>query len=931
MRAGSERCRPASLRARLVYGGANIMSPISVTEAPPKRAPTFRPSRTVEQNPDIRFLGRVLGNVIRTHGGDALFRRIEYIRSTSVDRHRGVITDESVDPGLGALSQDEALAFVRGFMLFSMLANLAEDRQGGATELGDTLGAAVDILRQVGIGEAEVAELLDRGLIVPVLTAHPTEVRRKSMIDHRNRIAELMRMRDAGLSETPKGEPVEEAIARQIALLWLTRPLRRERLFVADEIEVAISYLRDIFLPVVPKLYAGWEQVLGKRPPSFLRLGSWIGGDRDGNPNVTADTLRVALGRASETVLLHYLEEVHGLGADLSISSELSEPAPELLQLADRAHDASPTRVDEPYRQAISGIYARLAATYQQGTRREPPRPSRLLAEPYPEPQSFIAELKIIIDALARGGNGLLSAHAPLKRLIRAVETFGFHLATLDLRQNSDVHERVVAELLARAGVKADYLSLDEERRVELLRSELRTARPLASRYVDYSDETKSELAIMAAAAEAHARYGEAAIQHYVISKTEQLSDLLEAHVLLKEAGLWRSGGSPSAAVMAVPLFETIADLDRAPEIMRRWLALPEIAAAIAERGHAEVMIGYSDSNKDGGYLTSVWSLRKSSQALADIFEKAKTPIQLFHGRGGAVGRGGGSSFAAIRAQPQRTLGGRIRITEQGEVIAAKFASPDVAAANLEAMVAATVLASLEREELSGSDTRRFDAAMDQLSANAFSAYRDLVYGSAGFPAFFRQMTPVSEIATLNIGSRPASRTKSERIEDLRAIPWVFSWAQARVMLPGWYGIGAALSACDDLPLLREMTSAWPFFRTMLDNMAMVLAKSDMSIAARYAELVEDQAAGRRLFGRIEDEWRRTHDRLLEISGESRLLENNRRLENSIRLRLPYIEPLNHLQVELLKRFRAGETGQKVTDGIHLTINAIATALRNSG
>jgi phosphoenolpyruvate carboxylase len=342
-------------------------------------------------------------------------------------------------------------------------------------------------------------------------------------------------------------------------------------------------------------------------------------------------------------------------------------------------------------------------------------------------------------------------------------------------------------------------------------------------------------------------------------------------------------------------------------------------------------MIGYSDSNKDGGYLTSVWSLNRASEALADVFEAAGTPIQLFHGRGGAVGRGGGSSFGAIRAQPQRTVRGRIRITEQGEVIAAKFSTPDVAAANLEATTAATVLASLEHEELLGPQAERFAAAMDQLSERAFMAYRALVYESPGFVPFFRQMTPVAEIATLKIGSRPASRTSSERIEDLRAIPWVFSWSQARVMLPGWYGVGAAFSQHDDVPLLSEMIAAWPFFRTTLDNMAMVLAKSDMAIAARYVELVEDRATAGELFGRIQEEWHRTHDWLLKITGESRLLENNRKLENSIRLRLPYIEPLNHLQIELLRRFRAGDTNQRVRDGIHLTINAIATALRNSG
>jgi phosphoenolpyruvate carboxylase len=900
----------------------------SVAEA---EAKPHRSRRAVEQNPDIRFLGRILGDIIRQYGGDTLFRRIEYIRSTSVDRYRGVITDETVDPGLSALSQDEALDFVRGFMLFSMLANLAEDRQGGATELGDNLAEAIEILEKQGIEPAKVADFLEHALIMPVLTAHPTEVRRKSMIDHRNRIAELMRMRDRGRDETPDGEPIEEAIRRQVALLWLTRPLRRERLFVADEIEIALSYLRDIFLPVLPRLYSSWERLLGQRPESFLRIGSWIGGDRDGNPNVTAETLRIALGRASETVLLHYLDEVHGLGAELSISTELADVAPELVELADRAHDPSPARADEPYRRAISGIYARLAATFEGITGGAPPRPSRLAAEPYPDPASFIAELNVLVGALAKGGNGLLSSLGPLKRLIRAVETFGFHLATLDLRQNAEVHERVVAELLATAGVEADYRALDEENRVELLRRELASGRLLSSPYAAYPDETKSELAIIAAAAEAHARYGPDSIQYYVISKSEQVSDLLEVYILLKEAGLWRAGDPPTAAIMAVPLFETVADLERAPEVMKQWLSLPEIEAALGSRHHAEVMIGYSDSNKDGGYLTSVWNLNKASEALADVFEAAGTQIQLFHGRGGAVGRGGGSSFAAIRAQPQRTVGGRIRLTEQGEVIAAKFSTPEVAAANIEATAAATVLASLEREDVKPQQAERFDAAMDDLSQRAFGAYRDLVYGSPGFVPFFRQMTPVSEIATLKIGSRPASRTSSQRIEDLRAIPWVFSWSQARVMLPGWYGVGTAFSEHGDLPLLQDMLAAWPFFRTTLDNMAMVLAKSDMGIAARYAELVEDKETARELFGRIRDEWHRTHDRLLEITGENRLVENNPKLENSIRLRLPYIEPLNHLQVELLRRFRAGDTNQEVRDGIHLTINAIATALRNSG
>ena len=889
------------------------------------------PRRAVEQNPDIRYLGRILGDVIRAFGGDTLFRRIEYIRSTSVDRHRGLIADDSVDPGLGALDSHETLDFVRGFMLFSLLANLAEDREGGAWEPGASLAEALDILRREGVTEGEAAALLDKALIMPVLTAHPTEVRRKSMIDHKNRIAELMRLRDTGAKETPYGETIDEASSRQVALLWLTRPLRRERLFVADEVNIALSYMRDIFIPVLPKLYSKWESVLGTRPPSFLRLGSWIGGDRDGNPNVTAETLEYALGRSSETVLLYYLEQVHTLGAELSVSAELAEIAPALQELAYSSGDPSAARSDEPYRRALTGVYARLAATFAAVTGREAPRAPLVEAEAYSGPAAFISDLTVLLAALKSGGNGLLAGHSSLKRLIRSVETFGFHLATLDLRQNSAVHERVVAELLRSAGVEQDYAALGEDERVALLRSELASERLLSSPFVDYSEETKSELAIVAAAAAAHARYGPQCIQYYVISMAKQVSDLLEVYLLLKEAGLWRPGDPPAAPIMAVPLFETVADLERAPEVMRTWFELPEIAGALQSRGFSEVMIGYSDSNKDGGYLTSVWSLHQASEALAKVFSEADTRIQLFHGRGGAVGRGGGSSFAAIRAQPRETVQGRIRITEQGEVIAAKYATADVAASNLEAMASATVLASLEKDRLSRTDASRFAAAMDQLSSTAFAAYRSLVYEEPAFPTFFRQMTPISEIATLNIGSRPSSRTKSNRIEDLRAIPWVFSWGQARVMLPGWYGVGSALDCFADKGLLREMREAWPFFRTTLDNMEMVLAKSDLAIAARYSDLVEDEQVRLHLFGRIREEWQRSHDCLLEITGENRLLEANPPLENSILLRLPYIEPLNLLQIELLKRIRSGETSEQLRDGIHLTINAIATALRNSG
>ncbi len=808
---------------------------------------------TLTQNADVRYLGKLLGDVIRMYEGDEMLARIEAIRAASVDRYRGIANPRSPAVGLDSLSLDETVAFVRSFMLFSMLANLAEDRQGVAAEKESTLSSALGLLARQGVAPGQIMDLLNRALVAPVLTAHPTEVMRKSMLDHRNRIVALLRVRDDGSSETPDGEPIEEGIVRQIALLWQTRALRRERLYVADEVEIALAHFRDIFLAVVPILYARWERLLGQRPASFLRLGSWIGGDRDGNPHVTADSLRLALGRASQALLTDYLDQLNALGLELSVSSELATVSPGLAELAQRSGDSHAARADEPYRRALIGIYARLAATYQNVTGRAPARPATVAAEPYPDAQSLRDDLLTVERSLQSESRIGLRSGGALARLIRAVETFGFHLATLDLRQNADVHERVVGELLRVAGVVDDYRRLDEGQRVGLLRRELASERLLASPYASYSAETLSELEIMRAAAEAHRRYGAACIRTYIVSKCESVSDLLEVHILLKEAGLYRVRDEQLASIMAVPLFETIGDLERSAEVMSAWLALPEVAAMTAANGFQEVMVGYSDSNKDGGYLTSVWSLHQATQTLAAVFAKSGTTMQIFHGRGGAVGRGGGSSFAAIRAQPQGTVRGRIRITEQGEIVAAKYATRDSAIVNLESIAAATLLASLENAALSAADRARFSNAMNELSRHALRAYRELVFETGGFPAFFRQMTPLVEISQLKIGSRPASRTNSDRIEDLRAIPWVFSWSQARVMLPGWYGVGHALAAFADTALLREMIEAWPFFRATIDNLEMVLSKSDMAIAARYATLVEDRTLAESIFGRIRE------------------------------------------------------------------------------
>jgi phosphoenolpyruvate carboxylase len=877
---------------------------------------------------DVRYLGRLLGDVIRTQDGAAVFDAIEGVRRASVAAHRApdAATIADLTTRLGRLDLGDTLRFVRGFLLFSLLANLAEDRTTPEAGHAATLAGAIDSLAAVGVGKAAVVSLLQHALIVPVLTAHPTEVRRKSMIDREASITALMANCSSGFCDAA----TEAELVRQITILWQTRPLRAVKPVVADEIQSALSYLAGSFVPVLPRLHARWEALTGADLPPFLRPGSWIGGDRDGNPNVDASTLETALSAQAAAIVGHYLGELNALGGELSMSSTTVGVSAGLAALADVSGDTAASRADEPYRRALTGIYARTAASYLALSGRAPSLAAMVPGKPYPRAAELLADLETVAASLeSHGGKAMVGVR--LDALIRAVKIFGFHLAALDLRQNADVHARVVAELLRVAGLPDDYAAMDDAARTALLGAELASPRLLYNGYARYSAETAGELAILRAVAAAHDRFGPEVIRAYIVSKTSGVSNLLEVYVLLKEVGLYIPGDLPSCAVMAVPLFETIEDLEAAPQVMADYLDRPKAAALAAARGHQEVMIGYSDSNKDGGYLTSNWSLHEGSLALAGVFAARGLQMQLFHGRGGAVGRGGGPAFDAIRAQPQGTVMGRIRITEQGEVIASKYGTPAVAETSLETMAAATVLASLEPPRISAADFARFRGAMTRISAAAYAGYRGLVYETPGFNAFFRAATPITEIAELKIGSRPASRTRSDRIEDLRAIPWVFSWAQARIMLPGWYGAGDALAGFTDKGLLAEMVAAWPFLGATLSNLEMVLAKSNMDIARRYAGLVPDAALRRAIFGTIESGWQRTRDMLLDLTGQTELLQRQPQLARSVKLRLPYIDPLNELQIDLIRRRRSGEDDPRIAEGIHLTINGIAAGLRNSG
>jgi phosphoenolpyruvate carboxylase len=911
---------------------------------------------------DIRLLGRILGDVLREQEGEAAFARVEKIRKLAVAYRlkRDTSAGRDLDRLLARLSGERTVSVIRAFSYFSHLANIAEDRhhlrrravhdrQGHLQE--GSLALALQRLARRGIEPKRIAATLNRAFISPVLTAHPTEVQRKSILDAERAIAELLAARSPAASARELA--VNEALLRaRVTQLWQTRMLRTAKLTVEDEIDNALSYYRSTFLAQIPILYEEIESALPGHPIApFFRMGQWIGGDRDGNPFVDAMTLRTAFAHQCETVLRHYLAQIHELGAELSNSATLQPVTEALRTLADASGDTNPHREDEPYRRALIGVYARLAATLLALTGTEALRHAVTPSVPYPAASDLLADLRTIADSLASHHAEAL-VRPRLAPLIRAVQVFGFHLATVDLRQSSDKHEAVVAELLAVARIERDYARLDEAKKRTVLLAVLGDARPLrvgtSERADAYSPETLKELAIFEAAGEMLRRFGREALRHCIISHTESVSDLLEVLVLLKEAGLVRGtlDDGATAALIVSPLFETIDDLRGAATIMREYYALPGIAAMVQRSGaEQDVMIGYSDSNKDGGAFTSNWELYRAEIALVQLFAKLgashRITLRLFHGRGGTVGRGGGPSYQAILAQPPGTVNGQIRLTEQGEVIASKYAQPEIGRRNLETLVAATLEATLLKPTRAAPQS--FLDAAEAISAASMAAYRALVYDTPGFADYFFSATPIREIAELNIGSRPASRKASRRIEDLRAIPWSFSWGQCRVALPGWYGFGLGIEAflgkgrgrSERLALLRRMAREWPFFATLISNLDMVIAKSDMAIAARYAALAEDRKAGKRIFARIEEEWKRTNAALTRITGERHRLANNPALARSIEHRFPYLDPLNHLQVELMRRYRASRkndpTMDRVKRGIHISINGLAAGLRNTG
>ena len=919
---------------------------------------------------DIRLLGRILGDIIREQEGAPVFTLIEQVRQLSVGfrRDHDPEADRQLKALLTSLSTGQTVSVIRAFTYFSHLANLAEDRhhlrrraiyeRAGSAQEG-SIDVAFARLQKAGITPDTIAHTLAKAYVAPVLTAHPTEVQRQSILQAERDIARLLAERDdisaraqlfAGDKDalTPRQLAANEAQLRaRVEQLWQTRLLRHSKLTVADEIENALSYYETTFLHELPKLYASLEEALpGQQVHSFMRMGQWIGGDRDGNPNVTAPTLELALRRQSEVALRHYLNEVHALGAELSMSSLLVKVSPAMQVLALSSPDTNSHRQDEPYRRALTAVYARLAATLTQLTGgREAMRHAVVAQNPYGSAAEFLQDLQTIDASLSRHNGEALAVHR-LRPLIRAVQVFGFHLATVDLRQSSDKHEEVLADLLRTARIEDNYSSLDEAQRCALLQRLLCDARPLRVVGAQYAPLTASEIAIFEMAHKMLQTYGREAILHYIISHTETVSDLLEVLLLQKEVGLMQGtldSSTSQAQLIVVPLFETIGDLRAAASIMRDYYAVPGVAQLMQRSGgEQDIMLGYSDSNKDGGIFTSNWELYRAELALVEVFDQLEADyglrLRMFHGRGGTVGRGGGPSYQAILAQPPGTVRGQIRLTEQGEVIASKYANPDIGRRNLETLAVAMLEATLLQPTKPA--TPEFLAAAQQLSDASMAAYRQLVYETPGFAEYFFTATPIREIAELNIGSRPASRKATQAIEDLRAIPWGFSWGQCRLTLPGWLGFGSAVQAFLEQPgttregqlqLLQTMYRQWPFFSTLLSNMDMVLAKSDLALASCYSELVADTALRTRIFDAISAEWQRTVDMLTLVTGESDRLASNPALARSIRHRFPYIDPLHLLQVELVRRWRAGQNDDRLKNGIHISINGIAAGLRNTG
>lgn len=836
-----------------------------------------------------------------------------------------------------SLSNDEMVYISRYFSILPLLINISEDvdlayeinHQNNIDQ--DYLGKLSTTIKLVAEKENAV-EVLEHLNVVPVLTAHPTQVQRKSMLDLTNHIHSLLRKyRDVKLGLINKDKWYND-LRRYIEIIMQTDMIREKKLKVTNEITNAMEYYNSSFLKAVPHLTTEYKRLaqahgLNLKQAKPITMGMWIGGDRDGNPFVTAKTLKQSALTQCEVIMNYYDKKIYQLYREFSLSTSIVNVSKQVREMARQSKDNSIYREKELYRRALFDIQSKIQATKtyliedeEVGTR-------------YETANDFYKDLIAIRDSLLENkGESLISGD--FVELLQAVEIFGFYLASIDMRQDSSVYEACVAELLKSAGIHSRYSELSEEEKCDLLLKELEEdPRILSATHAEKSELLAKELAIFKTARVLKDKLGDDVIRQTIISHATSLSDMLELAILLKEVGLV---DTERARVQIVPLFETIEDLDHSEETMRKYLSLSLAKKWIDSRNnYQEIMLGYSDSNKDGGYLSSCWTLYKAQQQLTAIGDEFGVKVTFFHGRGGTVGRGGGPTYEAITSQPLKSIKDRIRLTEQGEVIGNKYGNKDAAYYNLEMLVSAAINRMITHKKSDTNTPNRYEAIMDQVVDRSYDVYRDLVFGNEHFYDYFFESSPIKAISSFNIGSRPAARKTITEIGGLRAIPWVFSWSQSRVMFPGWYGVGSSFKEFinknpENIAILRDMYQNWPFFQSLLSNVDMVLSKSNMNIAFEYAKLCEDEQV-KAIYETILNEWQVTKNVILAIEGHDELLADNPYLKASLDYRMPYFNILNYIQLELIKRQRRGELSSDQERLIHITINGIATGLRNSG
>ncbi|MFC4779486.1 phosphoenolpyruvate carboxylase [Paenibacillus sp. GCM10023252] len=924
---------------------------------------TNRPQSNNLLRRDVRFLGNILGEVLVHQGGRELLDIVEQIRETSKALRAEFIPElyEQFKTTISTLTPENRHQVIRAFAIYFQLVNIAEqnhrvrrkrdyDRSTGEAVQRGSIESAVQELKDLNISEDDVSDILSGISLELVMTAHPTEATRRAVLDIHQRIAEDVIELDNPSLTNREREKLREKLLNEVLILWQTDELRDRKPTVIDEVRNGLYYFDETLFEVMPSVYEELERNLAKyypgkkwHAPSYLRFGSWIGGDRDGNPSVTARITWETLTMHRELVLTKYEEKINELMNLLSFSTNIVEVTEELVESIrkDREHVELKCielwrNVKEPYRIKLGFMLEKLANTRGGSLKGSPMR--------YNSPSELLEDL-LIIDRSLRHHYADYAADTHIAKLVRQVELFGFHLAALDVRQHSQEHENAMAEILAKMNIVSDYASLTEEEKTKLLGGLLSDPRPLTSSHLDYTDSTRECLDVYQTIYKAQQEFGDNCISSYLISMTQGASDMLEVMVFAKEVGLFRqeADGTVRCTLQSVPLFETIDDLHAAPEIMKQLFELPVYRKAVEARGNLhEIMLGYSDSNKDGGVVTANWELRVALNEITAAAKQYDVKLKFFHGRGGALGRGGMPLNRSILAQPPHTVGGGIKITEQGEVLSSRYSMQGIAYRSLEqatwALITAARLAKYPQEEPQA--IAEWEEVSRSISETALTKYQDLIFRDPDFMTFFKESTPLPEVGELNIGSRPSKRKGSDRFEDLRAIPWVFAWTQSRYLLPAWYAAGTALQGyvqgkADHLEMLKTMYGQFPFFTSLIDNLQMALAKADLIIAKEYADMITDKSIRDRIFQQIEGEYKLTSDLILQITGQDEILDNVPVIQESIRLRNPYVDPLSYMQVQLLAELRdlreQGEDAPELLREVLLTINGIAAGLRNTG